>query len=277
MIKIRDAILCAGMLTVPAVAMAQPINGFYISGGGGLNLVQTGQRGEALAGPFDNDPIVIGGSGFDQTFYKSGFILAGAGGYGFGNGLRLELEGSLRQNGLDKDFAQNFTTKYKGDEKKSSLMANVLFDLTDNILHLGLPVTPYFGGGVGVTSISWKGVDRYGTVKNLYTLGTTQSYDNIFNGSDTEFAYQGIAGVSYDIPGVRGLALTAEYRFMGIGHGFRQPSVLHINFQPGGPYSELTGPGWSEYPTDSNHSIMFGVRYSFVSPHRPGVCPQLID
>jgi hypothetical protein len=37
--KLRGALLTAGMLALPMVASAQPVTGLYISGGAGVNLM----------------------------------------------------------------------------------------------------------------------------------------------------------------------------------------------------------------------------------------------
>jgi hypothetical protein len=74
----------AVLLLAPAVAAAQPVSGFYGSASGGPNFHASGSDGFA--------EWKAGKSG-------SGYAATGAAGYGFGNGLRIELEGSQRGNG----------------------------------------------------------------------------------------------------------------------------------------------------------------------------------
>jgi hypothetical protein len=71
-------------LAFPPVARAQPINGLYVSGAGGVSL-PAGRTEDKSAPNLSLDPGPTG---------------AAAVGYGFGNGFRTELEGTYRSNPL---------------------------------------------------------------------------------------------------------------------------------------------------------------------------------
>ena len=76
-----------------------------------------------------------------------------------------------------------------------------------------------------------------------------------FGGTDGNFAYQGIVGVAFPISAVPGLALTTEYRFLGV---LGDQTFQAENFTPTG----LTK-GNFKVTENLNHSFLVGVRYAF--------------
>jgi hypothetical protein len=89
---LKKALLAATMLALPVVAQAQPVSGLYLGAGVGMNmLMETDARftgsdlmdAEGVSGKIDFDP---------------GFVGVISLGYGFGNGVRAEIEGSFREN-----------------------------------------------------------------------------------------------------------------------------------------------------------------------------------
>jgi OmpA-OmpF porin, OOP family len=124
-------------------------------------------------------------NGVSQTLrFKTGDIEALALGYGLGNGIRLE--GELGHRGSSLNGTEGRVTAW-------TLMGNALYDFD-----LGWPVTPYIGAGVGGARINADSVRS--------AAGTT------VNDSDTRFAYQGIAGMAYDI--TSNLKLDLSYRYL---------------------------------------------------------------
>ena len=87
----RNALLSATLLALPVAASAQPITGLYIGGDAGVN-VMTGQDATFARSPFG------GKSKLDTHFGPAGGMSLG---YGFGNGLRAEIEGDVMQNSPD--------------------------------------------------------------------------------------------------------------------------------------------------------------------------------
>ncbi|MGH7079141.1 MAG: OmpA family protein, partial [Acetobacteraceae bacterium] len=82
------------------------------------------------------------------------------------------------------------------------------------------------------------------------------------NGTQGSWAYQGIAGVALPIAAMPGLALTAEYRFMGLANA-RKYSANND-----GIGSKL------KVERDYNNSVLVGVRYNFgVAPPPPPPAP----
>ena len=106
MTGLRTALLAATILAAPLAAGAQPIQGLYIGAGAGGNYLQQ-ERAQASPGlgltpkRFSTD---IGGAG------------VGSVGYGFGNGLRLEIEGDVRHNHVRQisGFRPNPATRRTG-------------------------------------------------------------------------------------------------------------------------------------------------------------------
>ena len=231
----RMTLLAATILAVPALlpgaARAQPVSGLYIGGGGGANFLQ---REFNQVARYPGQPLLLARG---QTGFNTGEAAVASIGWGFGNGLRVEAEGDWRHNdvGRSRTFGVLAT---KGREEKYGGMVNALFDLD-----VGSPyVFPYVGGGVGY---SW--VDR----RTYEAIGASPV---VTRGVDSSFAYQAIAGVSFPIPPVVGLSLTAEYRYFALA-GERDFGV-RSSVAP-------VGRGRLTVSDDYNHSLMVGLRYAF--------------
>ncbi len=241
----RLTLLAATLLATPAlfhgVARAQPVSGLYIGAGGGGNFMQD-ERNKSIR--FPSGATVPTGS---RVGFQTGVVAVGSLGYGFGNGLRVELEGNYRYNRPDS-FRNTGpgTRSVGGREQKYGPMANVLFDLD-----IGSPyVFPYVGAGAGYSYVARR-------LRVATADGTVESQ----GGTDSSFAYQAIAGLSFPIPPVVGLSLTAEYRYYALA-GERQFGRT------------LSGPGGvssSQIRTtdDYNHSLLLGLRYAFNVPPPP--------
>ncbi len=243
----RTTLLAATLLAPIALgaghALAQPVSGLYIGGAGGGNLLESERQTRRTIGGFD--------TGRRTLLFDSGFVGLGSVGYGFGNGVRVEIEGSYRYNHIDPGGAPN-RISIGGREQKYGVMVNALFDLDIRSPY----IFPYIGGGVG-----YQWVDlRSRHVLSALGGATSERLD----GTDASFAYQGIAGLSFPIPPVPGLSLTAEYRFMGLT-GDRSFSGTFA--QVGQPTRSLRVSTEDNY----NHSLLLGLRYAFntVRPAAP--------
>jgi OmpA-OmpF porin, OOP family len=228
--KLRSALLAATMLGLPMVAAhAQAIDGPYVAGGAGINFLQNQNPrlstvGRAISGSSQ--------SGIGPTVDLSG-------GWGFGNGLRAEVEG---------DFLRNSTTTPNGGDLKYGAMANVLYDFVGLVPY----VQPYFGVGAGY---------QWAIEQNPHGAAPGLTYSGR-SGTRGAFAYQAILGMAYPIDAVPGLALTAEYRFMGLEGSRSYGAVVRPTVGPA-VYGEITP------RTDYNHSILIGLRYSFGAAPAP--------
>jgi len=235
--KLRNALLASAMIALPmAAAQAQAIDGLYVGGGVGLNYLQPESfRASTAAGSVSGDAKANLGPAIVVSL-----------GWGFGNGLRAEVEGSYRQN---NGFNHPTTfANFGGQEQKAGAMVNVLYDFIGVV-----PVVqPYVGVGVGY---------QWAFEQNLHgsAAGSTFVAANSNKGS---LAYQAILGAALPIVSVPGLAVTLEYRFMGLA----DERKYSASFVPGGA-GNLTS------TSNFNHSALIGVRYAFGAAPAPVVTP----
>jgi len=222
--KFRNALAAATMLALPLAANAQPIDGLYVGGGAGVNIMQN-EDVSAAAGP-----LTAGG----QFTPKLGGAISVSLGYGLGNGLRAEIEGNFRNNMYSG-------SNQGGQEQKYGAMFNVLFDFYG----LVPMVTPYVGVGAGY---------QWTKERNVYAVSPVATA-RVANGTEGSWAYQGIIGAAMPIVSVPGLALTLDYRFLGLGEDRKY----------GGTISSATTTVATDvtFKNDFNHTILVGFRYAF--------------
>jgi outer membrane protein OmpA-like peptidoglycan-associated protein len=162
--------------------------------------------------------------------YNDGYIGAIQGGYAFNNGLSLELEGADRYN--DVDHVRGYGAG-RGSMQNYAVMGNLLYDLPIAGMGLDLPFTPFIGAGVGMADEA-----------PYHIRGDGMPYPAQFGGpTKWGLAYQGIAGVRYNIN--ENLDLSLEYRYF---------SRTDENYPRG-----IT----NDYGA---HSAMIGFRYLFGEP-----------
>lgn len=241
------AALAAPILGKSTAVRAQPISGLYIGAGGGWNYLEDVNTKPSLP-VIDSPRLNIRGN--------SGFAALGSIGYALGDGWRFELEGNYRQTNINRVTGTAFPTTSGGENRTFGAMANAIFD-TD----IGLPwLYPYLGVGAGA---AWTNLDH------AYVAGTNFPFllSQTGTGAAT-FAYQLIAGLSFPVPNMPGLSLTAEYRFFGM---FNDQSY-HGTLVTGTPATER--PWELKLRQQYNNSALFGVRYAFnVAPPPPPPAP----
>ena len=253
MIRLRTSLLAATILGAPGAVLAQPIQGLYIGAGAGGNYLQ---EERVLASP---------GLGTAPKHLDTniGGVGVGSVGYGFGNGLRLEVEGDFRHNRVRKISGYSASvgpTASGGDQYSYGGMVNALFDMDVGLNWL----YPYFGLGAGVADSE---------LSEVHSYGTANPSNFRFRGNSVNFAYQGIFGLSFPLAPVPGLSLTAEYRFYGVldapsFHGADNLAVVGSNG------IRHAGRGNFNLNSDYNHSLLLGVRYAFnTAPPPPPAAP----
>ena len=245
------ALLFLSALILPVGAMAQPVQGLYIDLGGGANIV-----GDLLsANQTTKIETNLGGLGSADV------------GWGLGNGLRADIEGSYRSNDIAgisrrrEDGGMLQLSNTTGSARTYAVMANVKYDLP---LHtLGLPIQPYVGAGAGygwldLGSASGNG---YGTLalpqENTYIGPTSVGF-----GSAGAFAYQAIVGASMPLRILPGLSLTLEYRFFGTARAdvpINRTAANTTNLVNGAVPSASSHNGF----TEQDNAILIGIRYTF--------------
>ncbi len=158
---------------------------------------------------FANDLDLSAGNELDSDIGWAGIGTIGA---RFGNGLRAELEGGYRFN--DGDI-----NGISANTKTWSAMANLLYDL-----ETGTFLEPYIGAGLGAVNTE------------------------MANDSEWAFAYQGIAGMSFEVNDW--VEPFIDYRYLGTAGLHSDPLGLDLD-------DELT-----------NHTILAGVRVTLWQPGR---------
>jgi OmpA-OmpF porin, OOP family len=260
--RFRSALLAATVLAVPFAAQAQPVTGLYIGAGAGVNVKNSPQlKNLSLT------DTATGGVAVSNTNLNTGAgpVALGAVGWGFGNGLRVELEGDYRNNnfnGLNHSgpFA-GIPAAAGGREQLYGPMVNVAYDF------YGLTpwVVPYLGVGVGPQWASLQNFHMYATAPDV--SGEIVSNNN----SKVSFAYQFIVGAALPITALPGLSLTAEYRFLGTA-GTR-------NYNAAGAITTSTSviraaTGSIQLGNEYNNAFLVGFRYNFgVAPPPPAPAP----
>jgi OmpA-OmpF porin, OOP family len=210
------AFLAALAVSSTAFAQEQP-TGLYIGGGIGASM------------PSD---AKISGPGVNTDAELDKFVAAMATlGYSYSNNLRSEIELSWRKN----DVGSVGTSNGSGDVTTWTPMMNLMYDFK------GLGAwTPYIGGGIGLAHID---ID-----------GARPVDSSTMSGDEWAFAYQGIAGVGYQM--TDNLGLFADYRYL---------DTSEANFK--------TAAG-KELGTDfTEHRVMVGLRWFFGAPAKPAAAP----
>jgi outer membrane protein OmpA-like peptidoglycan-associated protein len=256
--KIRSVLLAATFLALPmAVMAAEPVTGPYVSLGAGFDyLNQLNAKSVVFAGA-GNAGQNISTSGKFQS--SGGWALVGAGGWGFGNGLRAEIEGNFAQNHV------KVNANYGGGGgtyQQMGVMLNGLYDFTT----LAPWVTPYAGIGFGYIWNEFNNTNIY-TNTSLLNHQATLGMSNSAKGSA---AGQAIIGAAWPI-GVPGLALTTEFRFIGQFETQNYGGVTYATSNRGN-YGAVGTTVKVAAPT--NESFMIGVRYAFnAAPPPPPPMP----
>jgi outer membrane protein OmpA-like peptidoglycan-associated protein len=230
----KYGLAAAAVISFPLLAQAQPVTGLYVGGGIGGNYLEKTD----ITGTWRSNKTIIQGESVEFDWGFGGVLSLG---WGYGNGLRAEVEASYRLNEVSGHtvFWQN-KPGATGRAYSYGVMGNILYDF-DLGGALG-GISPYLGFGAGYI---WHQYSDVGYRVN-------RQDDNTYQGTAGAPAGQLIAGVSLPIASVPGLSLTAEYRYLKTsGHNFGRNTVNGII-----------------YPADAdvdntNQSILFGVRYAF--------------
>jgi outer membrane protein OmpA-like peptidoglycan-associated protein len=163
--KLHKILLLAACIAIPAGVQAQPISGWYVGAGVGINQLL--------------DANLKGVQGRTEMHSNIGLAALGSVGYGFGGGVRAEIEGNYRT-----QHSHNTPGGLSGTSYSFGPMLNVLYDFNA----YGM-INPYAGIGVGA---QWYHIPARGS-------------------SEARLAAQGIVGVAYPMSSP-GLAVTVEAR-----------------------------------------------------------------
>jgi outer membrane protein OmpA-like peptidoglycan-associated protein len=172
--------------------------------------------------------------------FETGWVGVGSLGYAWDN-WRLEFELGYRDMTTERITFGGAAGTAFADVSAFSQMINLIWDIP-----LGDNFSASLGAGVG------------GALLNFEAGGVTAG-GSFFVGDDDDyvFAYQGIAGLAYDISDR--MEIFAEYRFFGVDE-FDSGSA---SVQP------VAAPVTLGSDDIENHAALFGVRYHFVEPEPP--------
>ncbi len=246
--KLRSTLLAATVLALPMAARAQilptpDLSGVYVGAGAGANYLQN---------------ISIKNATLPGSELRTNWGALGLGyvGYQLGNGLSVQLEGDIRGNQFKSVTGAPTPTSARGWERKYGPMVNLMFNLEPYIGRY-VPFAPYAGVGAGY---QWTNLQNFST-SSPATTTTVAS-----NATQGAFAYQAILGGMIPI-GYTGLALTLEYRFMGLMT--RNFNSFATTGGVGG-IPRVTVPVSVKLGNDFNHAVLIGFRYTFgVTPPPP--------
>jgi len=268
--KLRSALLAATVLALPFAASAQPVTGLYVGLGAGVNIDATEQV-KNLSFP-TLAPLSSGLSTSGNLNSSTGFAGVLSLGWGFGNGLRAEIEGNYRYNHISG--SSGFTTAGSNigggtNEQKFGGMVNALYDFNG----LSPWIVPYLGAGVGYVGISEK-YHFYNSTAFAVGPATFSPGGVTISNSPTStgnFAYQAIVGVAFPLNNViPGLAITTEYRFMGTSGNRSYGGTASATTTKG-----VTGsvPATVQFGPTYNNSVLVGLRYNFGVAPPPAPAP----
>jgi len=220
--------------TLSSAALADTTYGLYGTVAAGPSFYQDvtttpdlGEPGEA----FPSDSSVS---------FKTGFRTTAAAGWGWGNGIRTELEFGYSAADVDTGGISN-----DGRVSQFTLMGNAIYDFDT-----GTPWTPHIGAGVGV---GWDRIGGNTPAPGFQTVDTRA----------TVVSWQALAGLEYAFnPQLR---LGLDYRYIGSGD-------IEVAPQPGGILAH-----GASYDLTS-HNVLLTLRVNFMTPEAapaPVVPPPL--
>jgi opacity protein-like surface antigen len=199
------------LLTLPTMAMAIDLEGYYITAKGGVSKTfNTGETSfnDAIGGlfTFQNEDLGTGSAfGFSVGKYLT-------------NSFRLELE-AIKRTGYEYDAAwtdgNDFTEKAK--IQTEAVFINGFYDFQPFTMS-NTAITPYLGGGVGISR------NKMGTTvehKNAIPDGVTLDGNTI-----NQFAYKLSAGTLVSL--TEHLSLDVNYQYVNLG-AFKSGTEVLLN------------------------------------------------
>jgi OmpA-OmpF porin, OOP family len=223
---IKKAFAAAAVLAaLPVVSQAQTLQypGFYVGAIGGLNWQLNNSMSVSASSPF------AGVSGTGNAGFNTGWAAGGMIGYDF-VGPRVELEGMYHDN--TGSLSVNNLGSRGIDLNQTTVMANLLYDF-----NAGGTLVPYVGVGAGVAFLN-------------ASLGGGSS-------SSTQFAYQAMVGVGYNIDPMFRINLEGRY------FGTTSPNFSATEYAGGTPIT------FNSNPTNNNFSLLASIQVRFGAPSAP--------
>ena len=223
------------LLTLPTIAVAIDLKGYYITAKGGVS--KTSDTGTASYGPvginnypsLKNDDLGTGSAfGFSVGKYLT-------------DSFRLELEAIKRTSyELDTYVLQSPTDVDTANIDTTSLFINSFYDFQPLTIS-NTSITPYVGGGIGISR------NKMGRTTQL-TNGVPVSF--IEGHTTSEFAYKFSAGTLLTL--TEQLSLDVNYQYVNLGEFESSTAITGGNLQ-----RPISG---GEIKTQE---LMVGLQYKF--------------
>lgn len=277
----RKALLTTALAATPWLAVAQPVDGPYVGGQAGGN-VMSDQTLKSLIVPAPFLPAVGGvvplsGQRADGHInMNGGFSGEISAGWGFGaltsfGGPRVEVEGNYMSNGFEGvGLGGSVINRHfigSGQEQKYGVFGNLIWDFD-----LGEPtIFPYLGVGVGGQWSQWNARFNNGLGP---AAGVPQLAGVAVNDTQSSFAYQAILGVSIPIQAVPGLSVTGDFRFIDLT-GQRNYGGHSRGVDRSGNYVAAL-PTVVSTSENYNYSFLIGFRYAFNAAPPPPPPPPVV-
>lgn len=203
--------------------------GWYLRGDVGVGL---GLRGARKAIPLTyatSQGMTPMDAAIARARIDSGWSLASGVGYRIGPSLRVDVTGTVLSGvrmhgvGVDQAFASGASRAagyYSAGTRSSVALANVYWDL---LSWNGL--TPYVGGGVGVT---WNRMYKIGRFEQAAPLAPATDMVTARHGSHASAAFALYAGVAYEF--APGVSADLGYRYMNLGNASGGRAVCDDSF-----------------------------------------------
>ena len=233
-------LLAALLLTLPSMAMAIDLDGYYITAKGGAS--KTFNTGTTSFNNADGDLITLQnedlGTGSAFGFSVGKYLT---------DSFRLELE-AIKRTGYEYDVRitadPRFTEKAK--IQTEALFINGFYDFQPFSLK-STSITPYLGGGVGISR------NKMGTeVQHFNGIPDVATFDG---NSINEFAYKLSAGTLVSL--TEQLSLDVNYQYVNLGE-FKGGTEVYMN----GVFNNTSqrGVNGGEIKTQE---LMVGLQYAF--------------
>ena len=232
-------ILAAFLLTLPTMAVAVDLDGYYITAKGGISKTSdtgvTNFNAIILTLVMQNEDLGTGSAfGFSVGKYLT-------------DSFRLELEATKRT-GYEYDAPFTILPTFTEEAKieTHALFINGFYDFQPFIIR-NMPITPYLGGGVGIS-------------RNK--MGTTAQHDNgvpdgVTIGGNTinQFAYKLSAGTLFSL--TEHLSLDVNYQYVNLGD-FKSGTNAYVNGVFAGTLQRGINGGEIK-----SQELMVGLQYTF--------------
>lgn len=227
--------LFAAAATLAIAPAAYAGQGVYGAIGAGLSYIGPDRDFESAGPPLAFD---------SEADYENGIGVYTALGHESASGWRKEIEFNYRQNDLRHipgdglAFTGWNENTIDGDIQSIAFMFNIIKNFQSDSF-----VTPYVGIGAGMSRLK---ADYSGADPSFSGgFGSIEVHDKSW-----EFAYQGIAGLAFEL--AEGLALDLSYRYF---------ETLDPDFS-----GTLAGAATSFHQEYNSHSVFAGLRWNFGAP-----------